>query len=101
MMELLGKMSEAYMTAKKENNDLRARVTAAESENAELKKKMAKLHKKIDKLKASQVTHIMPRSNAEGNYFLNFDQYSISVQGTPWSVQSFGQKLILTQLNLK
>jgi len=54
MMELLGKMSEAYMTAKKENNDLRARVTAAESENAELKKKMAKLHKKIDKLKASQ-----------------------------------------------
>ena len=95
MMELLGKMSEAYMTAKKENNDLRARVTAAESENAELKKKMAKLHKKIDKLKASQVNHIMPRSNTEGQLLLPFRP----VQGTPWSVQSFGQKLILTQLN--
>ena len=51
MMDLLGKMSEAYMAAKKENNELKAKVATVEAENTELKKKVAKLLKKVDKFK--------------------------------------------------
>ena len=54
MMELLGKMSEAYMTAKKENNELKIKVQTVEAENADLKKKVAKLFKKLDKMKQQE-----------------------------------------------
>ena len=54
MMDLLGKMSEAYMTAKKENNELKIKVQTVEAENADLKKKVAKLFKKLDKMKQQE-----------------------------------------------
>ena len=51
LMDLLGKMSEAYMNSKKENGELSAKLQTVEAENVELTKKVAKLTKKLEKLK--------------------------------------------------